>query len=235
MVASVLMSATKLTKRFGTNIVLDGIDFTLQRELFHVLMGENGAGKSTFIKMIGGLLQPDGGEIRIRGNIVDLRQSGRRSRARRARCPSGNSSRTDAKRCRKHFSEAMPRRSFGRIDRRKMRPGRRKRCYRASECGWTLMRRLKLWVSRSDNLWRSRRALARKAEILILDEPTAALSAAEVEALLERLRLLKAQGLGLIYISHRMEEVRRIGDVVSVLRDGGWPFRSRSLLSPMTR
>ncbi|WP_213738026.1 sugar ABC transporter ATP-binding protein [Bradyrhizobium sp. dw_411] len=219
MVASVLMSATKLTKRFGTNIVLDGIDFTLQEGTVHVLMGENGAGKSTFIKMIGGLLQPDGGEIRIRGNTVDLRNPAVAA-AHGVRVVHQEIHLAPTLSVAENiFLNAMPRRSFGRIDRRKMRQD-------AAEMLSRLGVRLDvdapvetLGVAQRQ-LVEIARALARKAEILILDEPTAALSAAEVDALLERLHLLKAQGLGLIYISHRMEEVRRIGDVVSVLRDG---------------
>lgn len=219
MSASVLLSAIKLTKCFGSNVVLDGVDFSLQAGTIHVLMGENGAGKSTLIKMLGGALRSDSGDICLNGQKIELRNPGDAG-AHGIRVVNQEIHLAPTLSVAENiFLGAMPRKSFGRVDRQKMREGASRVLARLGVALDPDALVETLGVAQRQ-LVEIARALARRAEIIILDEPTAALSSAEVDALLDRLRSLKEEGLGLIYISHRMEEVRRIGDIVSVLRDG---------------
>ena len=215
---SSLLEMRGITKRFPGVVALDGVDFELEKGEVHVLLGENGAGKSTLIKMLSGAYQPDEGEILLNGEPVSI------------------SSATDAQErgistiyqefnlvpqltvAENIFLGRQPRR-FGVVDRRKMQEEARK-----------LLERMKVLVDPSaliSNLGVAQRqmveiakALSLNARILIMDEPTASLSGQEVERLFEIVRGLKEEEVGVIFISHHLEEVAEIGDRVTVLRDG---------------
>ena len=215
---SSLLEMRGITKRFPGVVTLDGVDFELEKGEVHVLLGENGAGKSTLIKMLSGAYQPDEGEILLNGEPVSI------------------SSATDAQErgistiyqefnlvpqltvAENIFLGRQPRR-FGVVDRRKMQEEARK-----------LLERMKVLVDPSaliSNLGVAQRqmveiakALSLNARILIMDEPTASLSGQEVERLFEIVRGLKEEEVGVIFISHHLEEVAEIGDRVTVLRDG---------------
>jgi ribose transport system ATP-binding protein len=207
-----------ITKRFPGVTALDRVDFELEKGEVHVILGENGAGKSTLIKMLSGAYQPDEGEILFEGEPV--------------RIPSATVAQalgistiyqefnlvpqlTVAENI---FLGRQPRR-FGLVDRRKMRSEAQK-----------LLERIEVRVD-PDALVSSlgvaqrqmveiAKALSLDAQVLIMDEPTASLSGQEVERLFEIVRGLKGEEVGVIFISHHLEEVTEIGDRVTVLRDG---------------
>src|SRR5919112_4204023 len=215
---SALLEMRSITKRFPGVVALDRVDFELERGEVHVLLGENGAGKSTLVKMLAGAYRPDEGEILLDGEAASI------------------SSATDAQKlgistiyqefnlvpqftvAENIFLGRQPRR-FGFVDRRKMREEARK-----------LLDRMKVLVDPDaliSNLGIAQRqmveiakALSLNARILIMDEPTASLSGQEVERLFEIVRGLKEEEVGVIFISHHLEEVTEIGDRVTVLRDG---------------
>jgi general nucleoside transport system ATP-binding protein len=205
-----------ITKRFGDLVANDGIDFDVRRGEVHALLGENGAGKTTVMRIAYGLTHPDAGEIRVDGQVQPIRSPRDAIRA-------GIGMVTQ------HFALVRPMTvaenlALGRS--RGMRldlDGARRRGTDASE-------RFGIRVdpaARVDELSVGQqqrveilKALSRDCRILILDEPTAVLVPEEVNALFATLRSLVADGMSVVFISHKLAEVRAISDRVSVLRRG---------------
>jgi ribose transport system ATP-binding protein len=213
--ATELLSLRGLSKRFTGTLALDEVDFDVRRGEVHALLGENGAGKSTLIKILAGVYSPDGGEIRLGGVPVqpgaqtlpiafihqDLGLVESMSVAENVGLLTGYD------------------RSAGFIAWKKLRETAR----RALEMmGSEIDPEADVQtLSASDrSIVAIGRALALSTEVLVLDEPTAALTEHDVARLIAVLRRLRSQGVGIIYVTHRLDEVFRIADRVTVLRDG---------------
>ena len=214
-----LIHTTTVSKSFGGVRALDGVTFTLETGEIHAVAGENGAGKSTLIKILGGALEPDSGTVEINGNAVGTFTP---SAARRAgvavisQQPALFHELTVAENIGLAMEQGSP---WQRVD-----WGQRTRQARH------LLQRVGADI-RPDALVRDlsmpqqqlveiAKALGVSAKVLILDEPTASLTGREVERLLALLRGLRAAGTGIIYVSHRLEEMFALADRVTVLRDG---------------
>jgi len=217
---AILLALRGIRKRFGGVVALDGVDFELRAGEIHALLGENGAGKSTLINILGGIHRPDDGEIRVDGQpaqiggVADADRLGiRLIHQELALAP--NLSVAD-----NLFLGREPVR-FGLLDRRRLVADaqRLRDEIGLPELGDVRVRVGELNVARRQ-LVEIARALAVRVRILVLDEPTASLSEAEIEALFGKLRRLRGQGVGIIYISHRLEEISRLADRITVLRDG---------------
>jgi ABC-type sugar transport system ATPase subunit len=215
-----LLALRGIRKRFGGVLALDGVDFELRAGEIHALLGENGAGKSTLINILGGIHRPDEGEIRVDGavarigSVADADRLGiRLIHQELALAP--NLSIAD-----NMFLGREPTR-FGLLDRRRLAADaeRLRDELGLPELGDVRVRVGELNVARRQ-LVEIARALAVRVRILVLDEPTASLSESETEALFGKLRRLRGQGVGIIYISHRLEEIGRLADRITVLRDG---------------
>ena len=208
-----------VSKAFGPVRVLEHVDLNLAGGEIHALMGENGAGKSTLLKILSGSYRADDGEIRIDGAAVRIDST---------RAASGlgiaiihqelnlipQLSVTD------NLFLGREQARFGVLARKRMRTetvgllaGVGASRIDPMEAAGTLS------IGRQQ-LVEIVTALSRKARVLIMDEPTASLTDHEIEALFTIMRNLKAQGVAIVYVSHRLEEVFRICDRVSVLRDG---------------
>jgi ribose transport system ATP-binding protein len=216
-----------ITKRFPGVRSLDAVDLDVAAGEVHALVGENGAGKSTLIKVIAGAYQPDAGAIEFAGE----RRVWARPQAARAAgihviyqelvlfpelTVAENVMIGDA-----------PRNRLGLIDHRTM---RRRAAEVLGGLGIALDPRMPVkHLSVADQqMLEIAKALIGDARLLILDEPTAVISGREAELLFERMRRLRDRGAAIIYISHRLEEVFRVADRVTVLKDGckvgTWPL-----------
>jgi ABC-type sugar transport system ATPase subunit len=215
-----LLALRGIRKRFGGVVALDGVDLELRAGEIHALLGENGAGKSTLINVLGGIHRPDEGEIRLDGQVARI----------------GSVSDADRLGIRLIHQELVLAQNlsiaenlflgrepvrFGMLDRRRLVADaeRLRDEIGLPELGDVRVRVGELNVARRQ-LVEIARALTVRVRILVLDEPTASLSGTETEALFGKLRRLRQQGVGIIYISHRLEEISRIADRVTVLRDG---------------
>ena len=211
-----LLDVAGLTKRFTGTLALDRVDFDVRRGEVHALLGQNGAGKSTLIKVLAGVYAPDAGNIRFDNRSVrpavdslpiafihqDLGLVDWMTVAENVAVQTG-----------------YPRDRLGLISWRKVR--------RAAIDAMTALGSdidpdvaVSTLAAAERSLVAIGRALAVKSDILVLDEPTAALPESDVSRLLDALKRLRASGIGIIYVTHRLDEVFRIADRVTVLRDG---------------
>jgi ribose transport system ATP-binding protein len=208
-----------MEKRYGGVRALRGADFTLAAGEIHVLLGENGAGKSTLMGIISGAVQPDRGTMTLGGTPVTFPTPRDAHAAGIVMIPQELDLVPGLDIAANLFLGHEKLTRFGIMARAEMLRGAHDLLHRA---GVRLDPKLLVSSLRMGErqLVAIAKALAAEARILILDEPTAALSAAEAEHLFETVRQLKARGVGIIYISHRLEEVPLIGDRVTVMRDG---------------
>ena len=223
----IVLEVAGLTRRFPGVVAVDDVSFALRRGEVHALLGENGAGKSTLIKMIGGAVRPNGGTITIDGAPVEFATPADALAMGIAiiyqelvLCP--------------HLSVTenvlmghLPRTGGLAVD---WPEARRRVRDLLAELGVALP--LDASVGRlstaQQQLVEIAKALSRDSRILVLDEPSAALGQSDLEHLFGVIARLKARGVAIIYISHRLEEVFEIADRVTVLKDGrlvgGWPI-----------
>ncbi|XXR64332.1 sugar ABC transporter ATP-binding protein [Sorangium sp. So ce388] len=217
-----LLAMSAITKRFPGVVALNGVSLSLKPGEVLALMGENGAGKSTLMKILGGAQQPDEGEIRIQGRVVAL----------------------ESVRVAKRLGIALIHQELMLASNLDIAAN----IFLGNEDGGTgpLLRPLPRgsMVARARDLLlrvgltlpattpvsaltagqmqmvEIAKALALNARIIIMDEPTSSLTSAESEQLFQIIHKLRADGIGIVYISHRMEEVMALADRVTVLRDG---------------
>ena len=214
-----LLEVEQVRKAFPGVIALDNVEFRLKPGTVHALMGENGAGKSTMMKIIAGIYTPDAGSFRLKGQDIKL----------------------DSPRHALEYGIAMihqelnlmqfmtvaeniwirrePLNAFGLVDHRKMR-----------DMTADLFKRLNIDIDpeievrdlsvASRQMVEIAKAVSYESDVLIMDEPTSALTEREVAHLFTIIRALKAQGKGIVYITHKMNELFEIADEVTVFRDG---------------
>ena len=222
-----ILEVEGLTRRFPGVTAVDEVDFSLRPGEVHALLGENGAGKSTLIKILGGALRKDTGVIRLNGAPVDFHSPSEALAAGIAviyqelvLCP--------------HLSVAenvlmghLPQTGGLAVD---WPAARQQVTALLAQLGVTLP--LNAPVARlstaQQQLVEIAKALSRESRILVLDEPSATLGQRDLEHLFSVIRRLREQGVAIVYISHRLEEIFEIADRVTVLKDGrrvgSWPI-----------
>ncbi|XVV03820.1 sugar ABC transporter ATP-binding protein [Actinosynnema sp. CA-248983] len=199
-----LLEARNIGKSFTGVRALDGVDFDVRPGEVHVLLGENGAGKSTLVKVLAGVHAPDTGTVERTGSLAVIHQE-------LTLVPQLSVA--------ENLFLGRPPRRFGIVDKARMRHDAK-----------ALLDRVGLDVDPSTPVGRLgiagqqmveiARALSLNAQLLVLDEPTAVLTDTETDRLLDIMSELRAQGVGLVFITHHLDEIRRVADRITVLRDG---------------
>ncbi|MFD5700142.1 sugar ABC transporter ATP-binding protein [Streptomyces lasiicapitis] len=213
-----LLRVEGIRKAFPGVVALDGVDFDLRGGEVHVLLGENGAGKSTLIKMFSGANQPDAGRIRVGGEEVRIHGAQDAERLGIATIYQEFNLVPDLTVAENIFLGRQPRR-FGLIDRKKMEADAAELLARVGVDVSPRARCRDLGIARLQMV-EIAKALSLHARVLVMDEPTAVLTSEEVEKLFTIVRGLRADGVGVVFITHHLEEIAALGDRVSVLRDG---------------
>lgn len=206
-------------KRFGGTVALAGGTFDLMAGDVLALLGENGAGKSTCVKLLAGVYRPDSGAVLVDGVPVETwspLEAARRGIAVMHQHPGlfGDLSVFE-----NIFMGHMPRGRLGGIDDARMRM-RAKELLDVVGLSCRPEQMLKGLRTSEQQLVEIARALSVEAKVLIMDEPTAALSQREVERLFSVVAALKARRVAMMFVGHRMEEIYRVADRIAVLRDG---------------
>ncbi len=215
-----LVAIEHLSKSFPGVRALNNCRFELLAGEVHALMGENGAGKSTLMKVLAGVYQKDEGEIRVDGQLVDIPSPRAAQALGIGIIHQELNLMNHLQRGAEHLHRTRARGRLGVfIDRQKMDQDARK-----------IFERLHLNLDprtpvgdltvAKQQMVEIAKALSFESRVLIMDEPTAALNNAEIDDLFRIIRQLKSHGVGIVYISHKMDELKKISDRVTVMRDG---------------
>ena len=218
---NVLLKMTGITKTFPGVKALDGVNFELKAGTVHALMGENGAGKSTLMKCLFGIYAKDGGQILLDGKEINFKSS-------------KEALENGVAMVHQELNQALKRSVMDNIwlgrypkiggimvDEKKM--------YKDTKAVFDELgidvdpHRIMSTMSVSQRqMVEIAKAVSYNSKIIVFDEPTSSLTEQEVEHLFEIINMLRERGVGIIYISHKMAEIKRISDYITVMRDGKW-------------
>ena len=209
----------RLSKRFPPNIVaLEEANISVRKGEVHCLLGANGAGKSTFLKLIAGALSPSGGGIEIDGRPANFRKPSEAATAGISMIYQELDLVPQLTVAENLFLGHPPAR-FGFLDKRSRRIQAEKALARVG-ANFSPDDRVGSLSIANQQLTAIARSLTRDAKVIIMDEPSAALNETELKAVFRIIRELTATGVAILYVSHRLGELREIGDRVTVLRGG---------------
>ncbi len=218
--APLALKVERIVKAFGATVALDGMSFAVAKGEVHALLGENGAGKSTTVKMLSGLVQPDQGSIELFGAPVRL---GQPLDAQRLGVQTAYQEMTLVRDLTVTENMLLPHAPTGLLGQLRRREGERRVSEHLASLGLDFIdpraeiRDLDLPVRQKIEI---ARAVFRKPRILLLDEPTSSLSGRDIDWLGDLIRQVTADGVTVVFISHRMPEVRLFCDRLTVLRNG---------------
>ena len=217
--AAPLLRLEGVTKSYGATLALDGVDFDLRPGEVHALMGENGAGKSTLMKILAGNTAKDAGRVVLDGQEIDIRTP-KDAADHGIAIIHQELNTVPAMTVAENLALGRePRTRFGGLDRRTVLADARRKLNRIG-ADIDPRRPLGDLGVGMQQMVEIARAVSENARVLVLDEPTASLSRGEAEHLYRIIEEMRSQGVGLVYISHRMEEVWQLADRVTVFRDG---------------
>lgn len=216
--SGVFLQVKGIYKQFSSVEVLHGIDLDVNYGEVHALMGENGAGKSTIIKIITGVFTKDAGDIYIEGEQVEINNR-HDSSALGIQVIYQELSLIPALSVTENIFLGQEQTKYGILTKRKMRERVRSLIehYKFDIDPDAMVETMGMAQRQMAEILK---ALAFKAKLIIMDEPTSSLSAAESERLFNTIDELRKRGVGILYISHRLEEVYRLSDRLTVMRDG---------------
>jgi ribose transport system ATP-binding protein len=214
-----LLSMRGVEKAFGAARALSGVDLDVLPGEVHALLGENGAGKSTLMKILSGALRADAGDIVLGGEPYRPKGPLDAEKLGLAMIYQERNLAPDLSVMENIVLGHEPA-AFGVVDRERSRETAERALARLDHAELAGVRRVSDLGPGERQVVEIARALSRDARVIVMDEPTSSLSAADGERLLEIVSRLKAAGASIIYISHFLEEVERIADRFTVLRDG---------------
>jgi ribose transport system ATP-binding protein len=220
-----------ITKRYGGVTALANVDFACSLGTIHAVVGENGAGKSSLMKIIAGVVRPDDGQLFLEDQPVQFASPAEAARLGIA-CIFQELSLLPDLSVADNISIADPPKHFGLIDRRRQRRTAEKVLHQVGCPDIHPDERVKDLPLSRQQMVEIAKALVRDPRLIIMDEATSALTARDVEQLYRIIRELRDRGLAVLYISHRMPEISAIADICSVFRNGKhidtFPMASRT-------
>ncbi|MCE5311119.1 MAG: sugar ABC transporter ATP-binding protein [Acidobacteriales bacterium] len=214
-----LLELKGIQKRFGGVAALRAANLVVEAGEVHLLLGENGAGKSTMMKIVAGMLQRDAGEMLFKGRPADFRRPVEAAAVGIAMVHQESQLAPHMTVAENIFLGREPRLPLGWVNRRRM---QEQAARLIEEHGFPLQAdwRVDKLSPAGKQLVEICRAIQHGSSLLIFDEPTSALSESETAEVFRIVRALRERGMGVIYITHRLEELRAVGDRVTILRDG---------------
>ncbi|MGE7604279.1 sugar ABC transporter ATP-binding protein [Peribacillus sp. NPDC097675] len=210
---------SNIYKAFGQNKVLEGVEFSLEAGEVHALMGENGAGKSTLMNILTGLHKHDQGTIKINGKEISFKDSKEAEKAGLAFIRQELNIWPEMTVLENLFIGKEMVNAFGVLKSKQMK-ARATDIFKTLNISLPFDKEAGLCSVGEQQMIEIAKALMTDAEVIIMDEPTAALTDREIEKLFEVMKGLIKKGVSLVYISHRMEEIFAICDRITVMRDG---------------
>ncbi len=214
-----LLAIEGIRKEFPGVVALDNVQFRLRRGTVHALMGENGAGKSTLMKIIAGIYHPDAGTVRLRGQQIELASPLDALESGIAMIHQELNLMPFMTVAENIWIRREPKNRFGFVDHAALRSKTQALFERSTSASTRGSRCVELSVA-NRQMVEIAKAVSYESDVLIMDEPTSALTETEVSHLFEIIRGLRAQGKGIVYITHKMNELFEISDEFSVFRDG---------------
>jgi len=214
-----LLQLTGIQKRFGGVTALRNADLEVNAGEVHLLMGENGAGKSTLMKIVAGMLMRDSGEFLWQGRSVNFRNPAEAAAHGIAMVHQESLLAPHLSVAENIFLGREPRRAFGLVNRRRMLADTA-RIIEEHHFPLKAEQKVEALSPAGKQMVEICRAIHQGSSLLIFDEPTSSLSTVESEEVFRIVRALRERNMGVIYITHRLEELRAVGDRVTVLRDG---------------
>ncbi|WP_198662659.1 sugar ABC transporter ATP-binding protein [Primorskyibacter marinus] len=218
---SYLVEMKGIEKRFPGVHALKSVQFSLKPGEVHALMGENGAGKSTLMKIMSGIYARDGGEMFVDGKPVTPDSPRAAQDLGIGIIHQELSLMNDLTAAQNVLIGREPRRSLGRLDETALNK-KTAEIFASLQLAMDPRTQVSTQTIARQQLIEIAKALSYNPRVLIMDEPTAALNDAEIAELFKVIERLKADGVGIVYISHRMDEIKRIADRVTILRDGAY-------------
>lgn len=219
MAGKTLLEFQNISKTFPGVKALDSVSFSVEQGEVHAIVGENGAGKSTLMKIVSGLYRQDSGVIVLSGQAAHITNPQQALALGIAMVPQELNLVPDMTVAENIMLNIEPRSALGLIDRRQLHQ-QASEVLNSLEVQIDTHRVLKKLSVAEQQMVQIARALANKCSILIMDEPTSALSEREKISLFKRIQILRNLGATILYISHRMQEIFEIADRVTALRDG---------------
>lgn len=219
MAEEIKLRVSNIEKSFPGVKALDRIDFSVRKGTVHALCGENGAGKSTLMKIINGIYKPDAGQIFIDGNEVRIQNPIQARKYGIAMIAQELNYVPEMTVEENLFLGRLPVNKLGGVDWKKLRK-QTEAFLKAENLSYRPDQKMKTLTVSNIQMLEIIKAISNNAQIIVMDEPTSAITQKEVDMLFQKIADLKAQGVSIIYISHKMDEVFRIADDITVLRDG---------------
>ncbi|MBS5164943.1 MAG: ATP-binding cassette domain-containing protein [Butyricicoccus pullicaecorum] len=223
----VLLQMTGICKQFPGVRALDGVSLTVRRGTVHALMGENGAGKSTLMKCLFGMYEKDEGTILLEGKEINFKNSKEALESGVAMVHQELNQALKRTVMENLWLGRYPLKFANYIDEKKM--------YKDSIALFEKLgvkvdpnRTMSTMPVSQRQMVEIAKAVSYDSKIIVFDEPTSSLTEVEVEHLFRIINMLRDQGCGIIYISHKMEEILRISDDVTIMRDGQWIATERA-------
>ena len=229
-----LVEMKGIEKRFPGVHALRAVQFDLRPGEVHALMGENGAGKSTLMKIMSGIYARDGGEMFVDGKPVTPNGPRAAQDLGIGIIHQELSLMNDLTAAQNVLIGREPRRRFGRLDEAALN-AKTAEIFASLNLKMDPRTQVSTQTIARQQLIEIAKTLSYSPRVLIMDEPTAALNDTEINELFKVIAKLKADGVGIVYISHRMDEIKRIADRVTILRDGAYIDTVQAAETPLSK